>query len=222
VSSTPLGWSCNIIKHHVAKGSLDLLASKLTTMAPSCFFLPCSSWFPCLLTFFCCLQLAICAESQDDRQALLCFKSQLSAPTRVFTSWSNASMEFCTWHGVTCSRRSHRVIALDLESEAITGTISPCIAKLTSLERLQLSNNSFHGTIPSEIGFLSQLSNLNISINSLEGKVPSELSSCSQLKILGLWKNSLDGDIPFSLTQCIHLEEINLGNNKFQGDIPPF
>ncbi|OEL16345.1 putative LRR receptor-like serine/threonine-protein kinase [Dichanthelium oligosanthes] len=125
---------------------------------------------------------SICDESENDRQALLRFKSQLSGSAKVFTPWSNASSGFCSWHGVTCSARSpRRVIALDLTSEGITGIISPCIANLSSLTRLQLSNNSFHGSIPSELGLLSQLSNLNLSMNSLEGNIPSELSSCLSL-----------------------------------------
>ena len=133
-----------------------------------------------LFTFFCSIVLAICNESyatEYDRQALLCFKSQLSGPSRALTSWSKTSLNFCNWDGVTCGEgRPHRVTAIDLASEGITGTISPCIANLTSLTTLQLSDNSFHGSIPSKLGHLSELRNLNLSMNSLEGNILSELS----------------------------------------------
>uniref|UniRef100_A0A0D9WRK6 Receptor kinase-like protein Xa21 n=2 Tax=Leersia perrieri TaxID=77586 RepID=A0A0D9WRK6_9ORYZ len=109
---------------------------------------------------------------------------------------------------------------MELAAEGITGTISPCIANLTSLTTLQLSNNSFHGSIPSELGLLSELKNLNLSMNSLEGNIPPELSSCSQLEILDLHSNSLQGEIPDSLNKCIHLQEINLSRNNLQGGIP--
>ncbi|KAM3262367.1 hypothetical protein ACQJBY_052839 [Aegilops geniculata] len=175
------------------------------------------------LGFFCSLPLlGICDESESDRQALLCFKSGLSAPAGVLTSWSNVSMEFCNWHGITCGVMSpRRVIALDLESQGISGSIRPCIANLTWLARLQLSNNSFSGGLPSELGLLSRLTNLNLSMNTLEGTIPPQLSACSQLQVLGLRKNSLSGEIPASLSQCKRLQEINLSKNKLQGSIPP-
>ena len=61
------------------------------------------AWLLCLLIFCCSLPLDICDESEDDRQALLCFKSQLSGPPGFLASWSNEYMELCNWHGVTCS-----------------------------------------------------------------------------------------------------------------------
>ncbi|KAL5199864.1 hypothetical protein ABZP36_021067 [Zizania latifolia] len=175
-----------------------------------------------LLTFFCSISVAICNnETEYDRQALLCFKSQLSGPSRVLSSWSNTSLDFCNWYGVTCSaQRPRRVIAIDLSSEGIKGPISRCISNLTSLTMLQLSNNSFHGSIPSELGPLSQLRNLNLSMNSLEGNIPYELSSCSQLEILGLGSNYFQGEIPTSLSKCMNLQEIDLSSNKLQGSIP--
>ncbi|KAM3191976.1 hypothetical protein ACQJBY_069299 [Aegilops geniculata] len=190
-------------------------------MASSGVLFPGFAWFLRLFAFFCCLPLAICDETENDRQSLLCFKSRLLGPAGVLASWSNTSLDVCDWHGITCSTVSpRRVIALELDSEGISGSISPCIANLTTLTRLQLSNNSLSGGIPTELGLLSRLRDLNLSMNTLEGNIPPELSACSQLQILGLWNNSLHGDIPPSLGQCKHLQEINLSNNKLQGSIP--
>ncbi|KAI4995563.1 hypothetical protein ZWY2020_035466 [Hordeum vulgare] len=177
--------------------------------------------FLCLLGFFCSLpSLGICDESARDRQALLCFKSGLSAPAGVLASWSNASMEFCNWHGITCSATSpRRVVALDLESQAISGTIAPCVAKLTWLARLQLFNNTFHGGIPSELGLLSRLTNLNLSNNALEGfQVRFQiLLAIFKLKMLEMDHNKLSGRIPASIGRCTQLARVNLSYNSLNG-----
>src|SRR5438128_1965026 len=84
-----------------------------------------------LFILVCALSLAISVgiETDNDRQALLCFKSLLSDPAGALSSWSNTSLQFCNWHGVTCSAQPpHHATALDLSSEALTGSISPCIA----------------------------------------------------------------------------------------------
>uniref|UniRef100_A0A0E0E387 Receptor kinase-like protein Xa21 n=1 Tax=Oryza meridionalis TaxID=40149 RepID=A0A0E0E387_9ORYZ len=173
------------------------------------------------LKFLLFLPLVLTGGTEDDRQALLCFMSQLSAPSRALASWSNTSMEFCSWQGITCSSQSPRcVIALDLSSEGITGSIPPCIANLTFLTMLQLSNNSFHGSIPPELGLLNQLSYLNLSTNSLEGNIPSELSSCSQLKILDLSNNNLQGSIPSAFGDLPLLQKLVLANSRLAGEIP--
>ncbi|KAM3262366.1 hypothetical protein ACQJBY_052839 [Aegilops geniculata] len=184
------------------------------------------------LGFFCSLPLlGICDESESDRQALLCFKSGLSAPAGVLTSWSNVSMEFCNWHGITCGVMSpRRVIALDLESQGISGSIRPCIANLTWLARLQLSNNSFSGGLPSELGLLSRLTNLNLSMNTLEeldlsnnylsGGMPDEVGSLLHLKKINMSNNRLTGNISSTLGQCVDLEYLEMQNNLFAGTIP--
>uniref|UniRef100_A0A0E0LD11 Receptor kinase-like protein Xa21 n=1 Tax=Oryza punctata TaxID=4537 RepID=A0A0E0LD11_ORYPU len=175
-----------------------------------------------ILKFFCLLPLVISSnETESDRQALLCFGSQLAGSAEVLSSWSNASMEFCRWHGITCSTKlPHRVIALDLSSEGITGRILPCVANLTDLTRLQLSNNGFYGSIPSELGFLTQLSILNISMNSLEGNIPSELTSCFKLQKIDLSNNKLQGSIPSAFGDLAELRRLELASNRLSGDIP--
>ncbi|XP_025811248.1 putative receptor-like protein kinase At3g47110 isoform X2 [Panicum hallii] len=182
---------------------------------------PCLVWLLCFITFLGSLPEATCSERENDQQALLCFKSQLSAPADVFATWSNASLEFCSWHGITCSQRSpRRVIVLDLASEGITGTISPCIANLTSLTRLQLSNNSFHGSIPSELGLLSELSSLNLSMNSLEGSIPQSFAELRGMKELDISRNNLSGKIPEFFTSLNSLHYLNLSFNNFDGAVP--
>ncbi|CAM0910196.1 unnamed protein product [Alopecurus aequalis] len=177
--------------------------------------------FLCLFCFVCSLPLAICDDTENDRQALLCFKSQLSGPAGVLASWSNASREFCGWRGITCSATSpRRVIALDLESQGISGSIAPCVANLTRLTTLQLANNTFNGGIPSELGRLGQLSNLNISMNTLEGSIPQSFANLGSIKNMDISLNNLSGEIPEFLTTLSSLENLNVSFNNFNGEVP--
>ena len=110
------------------------------------------------------LSLFHCMHSYTDRDALLCLKSQLSDPTGALASWSNSSLTFCTWHGVTCN--TSRVISLDLESLNLTGQIFPCVGELSFLTRIHMPNNQLNGHIDHEIGRLTRLRYLNLSMNS--------------------------------------------------------
>lgn len=57
-----------------------------------------------------------------------------------------------------CSRRHRsRVVALDLSSQGLDGTISPAIGNLTFLRSLNLSFNGLRGEIPPSIGSLRRL-----------------------------------------------------------------
>ncbi|KAL6908212.1 hypothetical protein ACP4OV_002382 [Aristida adscensionis] len=156
-----------------------------------------------------------------DRRALFCLKSQLHDPSRALASWRDDSTVFCNWHGVKCGRQhASRVIALDLESENLTGSIFPCVANLSFLERIHMPNNQLSGHISSDIGNLARLRYLNLSMNSLTGEVPQTISSCSRLEIIDLYSNSLEGEIPSSLAQCSYLRTIVFSNNNLKGSIP--
>jgi hypothetical protein len=127
----------------------------------------------------CSFPLATSDDTDTDRQALLCFKSQISDPSGALVSWSNVSLNFCNWQAVTCRAQIPlRVMALNLSSEGLGGPVPHCVGNLSDIRSLDLSNNTFHGSIPSEVGRLSQISYLNLSINSLDGRIPAELSSC--------------------------------------------
>ncbi|KAM0912240.1 hypothetical protein ACQ4PT_012937 [Festuca glaucescens] len=121
-----------------------------------------------------------------DREALLCLKSNLSDPRGALATWSkNASLDFCQWHGVSCSKRhaQRRVVALDLEGEGLAGQLPPCISNLTSLARIHLANNRLTGGVPPELGLLAGPRYLDLSHNALGGKIPANLSSCSGLEV---------------------------------------
>ncbi|CAN6329004.1 unnamed protein product [Urochloa humidicola] len=161
-----------------------------------------------------------------DREALLCIKSHLSTskPAGALATWSNSSIDFCRWQGVSCSWRhgsAPRVAALSLEEEGLVGKIPACISNLTYLKRIHLPVNELSGPVPPELGRLSRLMYINLSFNALSGMIPAELASCSGLQIIALRKNNLYGGIPAFLLNSSMIQKIDLRTNNLSGPIPP-
>ena len=88
---------------------------------------------------------AVALTNETDRFTLLKFKeSIINDPHKVLSMW-NDSIHFCNWVGVTCSSRHQRVIALELHSYKLLGSITPHIGNLSFLRSVSLENNSFYG-----------------------------------------------------------------------------
>lgn len=135
----------------------------------------------------------------DDMQALLQLKFQVSEKKRgVLSSWNN-SVPVCNWDMVRCGLKHKRVTGLNLGGLQLGGVISPYIGNLSFLMSLNLSDNSFGGTISHEVGNLFRLRYLSLSMNFLEGELPSGLFNCSRLLKLNLQSNHFVQDIPSEL-----------------------
>ncbi|XP_058109929.1 probable LRR receptor-like serine/threonine-protein kinase At3g47570 [Magnolia sinica] len=160
-------------------------------------------------------------SNETDRRALLHFKYQITDdPLRFMSSW-NDTLHFCQWQGVTCGRRHpQRVTSLNLTDQNLGGSISPYMANLTFLRKIELSNNRFHGTIPEEIGRLFRLRYLFLTNNTLTGEIPVNLTNCSELKSILLDGNQLVGNILAELGSLSKLTQLNLGENNLTGTIP--
>ncbi|XP_052142843.1 probable LRR receptor-like serine/threonine-protein kinase At3g47570 [Oryza glaberrima] len=188
-------------------------------------FASCPKLIPLLVVFIfsSSLPLAISDDTDTDREALLCFKSQISDPNGALSSWTNTSLNFCSWQGVSCNSTQPqlRVMALNVSSKGLGGLIPPCIGNLSSIASLDLSNNAFLGKIPSELGRLGQISYLNLSINSLEGDIPPLLGSSPSFIYVDLGVNQLTGGIPEFLANSSSLQVIRLMQNGLTGEIPP-
>ena len=102
--------------------------------------------------------LMIPRVSSSDEAALLAFKAQIiDGGSGTLASW-NSSSSFCSWEGVTCSRRRPtRVVALNLYGSGLSGVLSPAIGNLTFLQTLNLSSNGLYGEIPASLGRLRRL-----------------------------------------------------------------
>ncbi|XP_015579423.3 probable LRR receptor-like serine/threonine-protein kinase At3g47570 isoform X1 [Ricinus communis] len=177
------------------------------------------SLYWCLL---CSFNFTTCLRNETDRLALISFKDAIQQdPFQVLSSW-NDSMHFCHWRGVICSRRHpDRVVALNLKSQGLVGTMSPHIGNLSFLKNIDFRNNSFHGQIPQEIGRLRRLKYIILSNNSFQGNIPTNLSYCLDLMELNLIDNKLVGNIPVELGSLPKLGALGLGKNNLTGTITP-
>ncbi|TKW03743.1 hypothetical protein SEVIR_7G062800v4 [Setaria viridis] len=162
--------------------------------------------------------------SEIDRQALLSFRQGITSdPLGVLSSWGNNSL-YCSWRGVVCGNSPpFRVVSLQLNSLQLAGELSPSLANLTSVTRLDLGNNLFSGGIPKELGNSMSLSYVNLANNSLTGVIPHSLASSSSLSKLILSHNNLTGAIPTTLfTNSSRLTTVDLQRNSLACFIPPF
>eukprot|EP01018_Ginkgo_biloba_P040619 Gb_39895 [translate_table: standard] len=156
----------------------------------------------------------------SDERALLSFKNSITSdPHNVLGNW-NANITFCNWKGVKCSLRRQRVVALELTSMGLEGSISPLISNLSFIRVLAVSDNSLSGSIPHELGRLHRLRLLSLSRNELGDSIPTTLSGCRNLKVLSLSYNHLSGSIPSELGLLSSLNTLYLGTNGLTGTIP--
>ncbi|CAL4987394.1 unnamed protein product [Urochloa decumbens] len=147
----------------------------------------------------------------------------LSSPSGgLLASW-NTSSHFCSWAGVSCSRRHHeRVVSLLMNSFNLSGRISPCLGNLSFLREVDFGGNQLVGEIPAEVSHLIRLQVLNLSSNQLQGEIPAEIGlSLKNLVYLNLGENSLSGEIPLSLADLPLMEHLTMYYNRLSGEIPP-
>lgn len=170
-----------------------------------------------------CLIPALSAHTENgtDRLSLLAFKAKVDKDPFGFLNLWNDSEHFCSWPGVTCSRRHHqRVTMLNLSSWQLKGQLSPHIGNLSFLRRLDLGNNSFGPVLPPEIGRLSRLRTLFLPNNNFSSEIPANICRCSSLQYLSILNNSLTGGIPKDLGSLTELRELELSENTLVGEIP--
>lgn len=153
------------------------------------------------------------------------------------------------WEGVTIM--SDRVVELNLSKtnyNAVKGSISPEIGKLTALRKLMMKG-AFEGVLPESIINLTQLSELSIwgvaderperlkvilpddidkwadlkSLNVhsyIDGAIPRAVGQLTKLERLELKEGNLTGTIPPEIGNITSLKELNLQGNKLTGSIP--
>ncbi|KAK9672278.1 hypothetical protein RND81_12G088600 [Saponaria officinalis] len=161
--------------------------------------------------------------NDTDHAALLAIKSRVLDPdASVLNSW-NHSLPHCSWDGVTCGRKHNRVIALDLSSRGLAGTISPFIGNLSFLRAVELYNNSLVGQIPPELlvslSACLHLQNLSLERNELVRKIPPELNTLSKLTTLSIHTNKFTGPLFEAIANFTSLKVISATDNHFTGNI---
>ncbi|KAK4747851.1 hypothetical protein SAY87_014437 [Trapa incisa] len=163
----------------------------------------------CLISLHLCHSfLAVSSCQQNEREALLSFKSQLSDPSKRLSSWEGKNC--CNWKGIVCSKFL-RVISIDLRnptpnsflvnqndelvpvsknssSTVLKGTLSPSIFSLSELVYLDLSYNDFLLSDIPEGPFsnLSKLTYLNLSNSNFRGSINNQFMNLTSLISLDL------------------------------------
>lgn len=135
------------------------------------------------------------------------------------SGWRVSSTPCDDWYGVTCDG-SDNVIAVELQSNNLTGSIPIEIGNLTSLVTLDISQNALTGSIPPQIGLLTDLELLDLSNNQISGVIPKTIGNNINLSKIDLSENDLEGQIPSSVGLLSSLDELYLQNNTLTCHIP--
>ncbi|XP_052188968.1 probable LRR receptor-like serine/threonine-protein kinase At5g10290 isoform X2 [Diospyros lotus] len=175
--------------------------------------------FPIELIFavLACLHSFVLPDGQGD--ALLAMKNDLNASADQFANWYPNQVNPCTWDKITCDS-GNNVISVSLSSMGFSGTLSPKVGVLKTLQTLSLQGNRITGKIPKEFGNLTSLTILDLENNSLTGEIPPSLGNLKNLQFLILNQNNLTGTIPDSLSHLPNLISLQLASNSLSGQIP--
>ncbi|XP_051137305.1 LRR receptor-like serine/threonine-protein kinase FEI 2 [Andrographis paniculata] len=184
----------------------------------NCFTVKFLQWLLCIILLY---NLGKETEAlSPDGQALVNFRTAIASSDGVLLQWRPEDADPCGWKGVKCDLKSKRVTALSLPNHKLSGSISPDLGKLESLQFIALHDNNLYGAIPPEMGNCTQLQSLYLQGNYLSGSIPSELEKLSLLENLDLSSNSLSGSIPSSLGKLGKLSLFNVSTNFLVGPIP--
>jgi Leucine-rich repeat (LRR) protein len=92
------------------------------------------------------------------------------------------------------------MIALNLNSNNLSGVFPPALRKARGLAFLDLAYNGFSGNLPAWLGDkLPSLALLRLRSNTFSGNIPSQLAKIQRLRYIDLACNSICGQIPESL-----------------------
>ncbi|PIN19563.1 Serine/threonine protein kinase [Handroanthus impetiginosus] len=156
-----------------------------------------------------------------DQSALTLFKSQFEHDHSnvLARNWSSDT-PICSWIGVTCSFRHHRVAAINVSNMELSGIIPPELGNLSFLVSLDMTGNKLYGNLPKELSKLKRLKLISFSFNRFSGKIPSFFEAMPNLQQLYLRNCSFTGSIPPSLSNISKLEALDLAYNSLEGMIP--
>eukprot|EP01018_Ginkgo_biloba_P002069 Gb_24543 [translate_table: standard] len=171
-----------------------------------------------------------CAEAGASQlslevQALLALKSGIVDSSGRLNDWSirendKNNVSHCSWSGVLCDQKSHKVTSLNISYMNLTGIISNDIQALSHLQILNISHNIFDGIVPIAIFNLTRLQSLDISNNNFDGVFPAGISKLRNLVNFTAFSNSFIGPLPLEFVGLPYLEQLNLGGSYFNGSIP--
>nr|XP_011460509.1 PREDICTED: LRR receptor-like serine/threonine-protein kinase FLS2 [Fragaria vesca subsp. vesca] len=149
---------------------------------------------------------------EEERQALLSFKQDLTDPSGRLSSW--VGHHCCQWRGISCNNRTGHVAMVDLRNPY------PYLYNDLYWNSTEFEESCLGGAIPEEISGLIALGTLNLSMNQLSGNIPSNIGNLKLLETLDLSHNQLSRQIPQSISSLTFLSHLNLSYNNLTGRIP--
>jgi len=163
--------------------------------------------------------LFVCAHSQGTLPA-----NELQALETLSSVWPTAiscstDCTLCTsWSGVQYCTSSGSVQAIEIQDQALTGTIPTVIGEFSQMQYLYMYSNNLSGTIPSQIGTLSLLQTLYLSDNKLTGEIPSQIQNLPLTSCNVWFGNELtcDPNYPSGITRCMGTQS----EYDYGGDAP--
>uniref|UniRef100_A0A5B7ABT6 non-specific serine/threonine protein kinase n=1 Tax=Davidia involucrata TaxID=16924 RepID=A0A5B7ABT6_DAVIN len=166
-------------------------------------------------------------SADSDKSALLQFKSSVSDPSGLLTSWNSSNSDHCSWFGVTCDS-NYRVLALNITGRGGGGNSGPSsCAKFAQFPLYGFgirtcldSNVKLVGILSPAIAKLTELRVLSLPFNDLNGEIPTEIWGMEKLEVLDLEGNLITGSLPSRFGGLRNLRVLNLGFNEIVGEIP--
>ncbi|XP_076950714.1 uncharacterized protein LOC143623754 [Bidens hawaiensis] len=124
------------------------------------------------------------------------------------------------WTGITCDHTNSVITSLDISNLNLSGTLSPVITQLRSLEYVSVAGNDFSGAFPRRTHELKRLRFLNISNNMFSGGLEFDFTKMTKIQVLDAYNNNFSGSLPSGVSGLTTLTHLNLGGNYFSGEIP--
>ncbi|XP_015584541.2 LRR receptor-like serine/threonine-protein kinase RPK2 [Ricinus communis] len=181
------------------------------------------------LFLFCFWSLAYGAVLFPDKQVLLEFKSFVSDPHGILSTWNSTNSDHCSWSGVSCNSKS-RVVSLRISGgdgyEGNSRALSCSKSLKFPFRRFGIRRScvnlvaKLEGKLTPLIGKLSELRVLSLPFNEFSGEIPLEIWGLENLEVLDLEGNLFTGELPHGFVGLRKLEVLNLGFNRLNGEIP--
>lgn len=179
-----------------------------------------------VILLFCFLFL-VSGEAFSEKMSLLEFKSSISDPSGILSSWKTEDSSYCSWFGITCNSDS-RVLELKIPG-ANGGNTYP--ASCSNSSEFILHGYGFKrncsdrigklvGKLSPVIGKLSEIRVLSLPFNELSGELPSEMWDLKNIEVLDLEGNLITGNFSGDFGSLRKLRVLNLGFNRIGGEIP--
>ncbi|XVF37073.1 hypothetical protein REPUB_Repub19eG0114100 [Reevesia pubescens] len=143
---------------------------------------------------------------EEEREALISFKSTITDPSNRLSSWKGQNC--CSWYGIRCSDSLH-VIAIDLRNPTPDSVIMDMNSQLLSTSNFP--STAITGTIPSSLFSLTHIRYLDLSFNNFTlSKIPIGLSNLTGLTYLSLSNAMFDDTITTQFANLTSLIELDL------------